>query len=77
MILKGVPSGDLECWCFLVDKKTFTEIKGRAPGQFDVGHRIPKKSPYRYKLSPVDIFDTYDRSLQDKVVVLSADMEIA
>lgn len=75
MILKGVPSGDLECWCFLVDKKTFIEVKGKEPEEWDVAPRA--KAPYRYRLYPGEIFDEHDRGLKGKVVILAVDMEIA
>ena len=37
MIIEGIPSGDLECWCLLVTKETFTELMGKPPdNEFDV-----------------------------------------
>lgn len=56
MIVEGIPSGDLECWCFLVDAETFRRVKGEAPDeQFDVGRFSEEGSPYRYKLYPSDL----------------------
>lgn len=74
MIIKGIPSGDLECWCFLVDKKTFEDIRGAAPQKYDVGRFSPKGSPYRYMLYPGDLIDEYDKNLKGKVLILSVDV---
>lgn len=53
MIIDGIPSGDLECWCLLVDKKTFKAVTGEFPDEeFDVGHFAAGDSSYRYKLYP-------------------------
>lgn len=55
MILTGVPSGDLECWCFLVDYRTFQRIKGTNPCRWDLGRfRVPG-SQYKYMLYPSDL----------------------
>lgn len=76
MIIKGIPSGDLECWCFLVDKRTFIQVTGKPPGKYDLGRLAPKGSPYRYMLYPGTLIDEYDRQLKDKVVILSVEAEI-
>lgn len=52
MIIEGIASGDLECWCFLVDLKTFKKVTGEKPGKWDVGRFAKKGSPYRYMLYP-------------------------
>lgn len=56
MILTGVQSGDLECWCFLVDYKTFVEVKKERPRRWDLGCFREPGSPYRYMLYPNDLF---------------------
>lgn len=71
MIIKGVPSGDGECWCFLVDKKTFIELTGKPPEEYDIGRPLTKGSPYRYKVYPGTLIDQYDKGLEGKVVILS------
>lgn len=76
MIIKGIPSGDLECWVFLVDKKTFTEVTGKPPCKYDLGPRAPKRSPYRYMLGPGALIDEYDRQLKGKVVILSVEADL-
>jgi len=35
----GVPSGDGECLCWLVDKATYIRISGGKPTQFDRGSK--------------------------------------
>jgi hypothetical protein len=66
MILEGIPSGDLECFCLLVTKETFEEMTGRKPDpKYDVGRFAKKGSPHRYMLYPCDMLglDPGDRSL--------------
>lgn len=29
--IDGIPSGDGECWCFLVDARTFESVVGESP----------------------------------------------
>lgn len=70
MIIDGVPSGDGECWCFLVDKETYESVTGRRPTEDDLGGFAKKGSPYRYKLYPIDLLsDGID--LKGKVITLS------
>lgn len=52
MILVGIPSGDLECWCFLVDRKTFVNVTGRLPEKHDIGRFAAKGGKYKYMLYP-------------------------
>lgn len=65
MIIEGIPSGDLECWCLLVTKETFTELTGRKPGKYDIGRFATKGSPHRYMVGPMDMLgiDHHDKSL--------------
>lgn len=65
MIIEGIPSGDLECFCLLVTKETFTELTGKKPGQYDVGRFAKKGSPHRYMIYPHDMLgiDAHDKSL--------------
>lgn len=49
----GIPSGDQECWCLLVDVATFRRVQGREPDpEQDVGPFAVEGSPYRYKVYP-------------------------
>ena len=58
MIIDGIPSGDCECWCFLVTKETFKSVTGKKPDRrWDVGRFAKKGSPYRYMLYPNHLFD--------------------
>jgi hypothetical protein len=75
MIIKGIPSGDGECWCFLVDKKTFMEVTGEAPKKWDLG-RQRKGSPYRYMLNPATLIDQFDKQLGGKIVTLSVEAKL-
>jgi hypothetical protein len=53
MIIDGISSGDLECWCFLVTKETFESVTGKKPDRrWDVGRFAKKGSLYRYMLYP-------------------------
>lgn len=66
MIIEGIPSGDLECWCLLVTKETFEEMTGRKPDRkYDVGRFAKKGSPHRYMLYPCDMLgiEAHDTSL--------------
>lgn len=65
MMITGIPSGDLECWCLLVDRATFKAVKGVEPEdrpgeeheyRGDVGRFAQEGSPYRYMLYPDDLF---------------------
>lgn len=50
MILRGVPSGDGECWCLLVTREYFRVVMGRYP---DKDERAPgKPGPYQYRMYP-------------------------
>jgi len=51
LAFNGVISGDGECFCFLVDRKTFVEIIKKEPKKYDKSH----KKDY-YKLYPDDVF---------------------
>jgi len=73
MILEGIPSGDLECWCFLVDRNTFINVTGRKPKQYNVGRFAKKGSPHRYMLYPESLID--DRG--GKLVVLAIESKLA
>lgn len=68
MIIHGVPSGDLECWCFLVDKETFDSVAGRKPTKLDVGRFAKKGSPYQYMLYPCQLLHD---GMDGKVITLS------
>jgi len=60
VIVTGIVSGDHECWCLLVDARTFKRVKGERPGQFDVGPFAKKGCPYRYKLYPSDLIREFE-----------------
>ena len=77
MIIEGIPSGDLECWCLLVTKETFTEVMGKTPDmRWDVGRFAKKGSPYRYMLYPNALFSDDPKALpnKDKLLVISVDV---
>lgn len=65
MIIEGIPSGDSECWCLLVDRKTFIKLAKKTPDKYDIGRFAEKGSPYRYMLYPMDMLgiDYRDKSL--------------
>lgn len=74
MILTGVPSGDYECWCFLVDRETFKAVKGKYPEDptkdetghemlNDVGHFAVPGSPYKYMVYPSDLIKVEDNQV--------------
>lgn len=64
MIIEGIPSGDMECFCLLVTKETFEELTGKKPDpKYDSGRFAKKGSPYRYAVYPMDIFGFEDKSL--------------
>lgn len=72
MIVEGIPSGDLECWCFLVDKGTFKRVKGKNPDRrWDVGRFAEEGSKYRYMLYPHDLigWDMKGKVIEVKVEV--------
>lgn len=67
--ITGIPSGDLECWCLLVDRETFKWVKGVEPEEIagqahdyrgDVGRFAVEGSPYRYMLYPSDLIPDDD-----------------
>lgn len=49
---EGIPSGDMESFCWDVDKETYVRIKGKEPGKFDksVSHKD------MYKIYPDDFY---------------------
>ena len=53
--LKGIISGDHECWCILVDLETFLSLRNEKPMRYDVGPFAKKGNPYRYKIYPDDL----------------------
>ena len=57
MIVKGIPSGDLECWCFNVTAEDYKRITGRDPEGWEA--RFPVDE-YKYSLYPSDIFKAED-----------------
>lgn len=73
MILVGIPSGDAECWCFLVDKKTFTKVTGKPPAMYDVGRFAAKGSPHRYMLYPDRLIPEVKKG---QVIALSVDWKV-
>lgn len=83
MIVTGIISGDQECWCVLVDAKTFREVKGCKPGRYDVGPFAKKGNPYRYMVYPSDLLqefvkvkDGLEMRFKGKLVVLSMEAKI-
>lgn len=52
MIIEGIPSGDLECWCLLVRRETFVKLMGQKPSKYDIGRFATKGSPYQYMVYP-------------------------
>lgn len=76
MIIKGIPSGDCECWCLLVTKKTFTDLKGSPPGEFDSGRFAKKGSPYRYMVYPDTLFGFGERGNgKGELCIISVDVK--
>lgn len=58
--ITGIPSGDLECWCLLVDKATFVALAGHDPEEWDHGRFAKEGSPYQYALYPHDLIKDDD-----------------
>lgn len=76
MIIEGILSGDLECWCLLVSKETFHRVTGERPNEkYDVGHFAEKGSPYRYMLYPNHIFGGSMGERKGEVLVISLDVK--
>lgn len=73
--VEGIPSGDLECWCLLVDRKTFISIEKRKPGKFDVGRFAKAGSPYKYMIYPTQLIGE-SLSQKNEVWVISIDAKI-
>lgn len=72
MIVEGIPSGDLECWCFLVTKETFKAVTGEDPDEeYDVGRFAKENSPHRYMIYPHHLvgFDNRDKLLRISIEV--------
>lgn len=82
MIIEGIPSGDLECWCFLVDRETFKRVTGEYPQEpekdangyemlWDVGRFAKENSPYRYMIYPHHLvgFDNRDKLVRISIEV--------
>jgi len=83
MIVVGIPSGDHECWCLLVDLRTFKRVRGQKPEQYDIGPFAQKGCPYRYKLYPSDLIGEFSRgkgglvlNFKGKVVALSMEAAV-
>jgi hypothetical protein len=83
MIVTGIVSGDHECWCLLVDARTFKEVKGEGPTWPDVGPFARKGCPYRYRLYPNDLIREFSRkngalvwNFKGKLVALSMEAAI-
>lgn len=77
MIIEGIPSGDLECWCLLVTKETFTKLTGQKPDKkYDVGRFAKKGSPYRYMVYPNTLFSEDPKAMagKEKLLVISVDV---
>ena len=55
MKIKGIMTGDFECWCLAVDRATFIKVKGKKPDQFDQATFYLGKK-FKYKLYPSDLF---------------------
>ena len=58
MIITGVPSGDLECWCFNVTAEDFKRVTGKEPDEWDQA-RFPK-GEYKYALYPCHLIPQPD-----------------
>lgn len=72
MLIKGIPSGDGECWCLLVTKETFTTLSGKEPeDEFD---KVNKKGPYCYRIYPNTLFDI-DYRTKDEVYLFSVEAQ--
>ncbi len=73
MIIEGIPSGDLECFCLLVRKETFMELTGKKPDpKYDVGRFAKKGSEFRYMIYPCDMLGI-DYKEKDHVFVISVE----
>lgn len=83
MIVTGIVSGDCECWCLLVDAKTFRRVTGNKPEPMYVGCFAKKGNPYRYRLYPSDLIqefvkgkDGLELRFKGKLVALSMEAAI-
>lgn len=69
--VRGVPSGDHECFCLLVEKDDFKRVTGREPDdELDVGPFATEGSPYRYMVYPSALLGLKDS--KGKVVEIQA-----
>lgn len=57
MIVKGMASGDMECWCFLVTAEDYRRITGRSEEGWEA--RYPQ-GDYKYALYPSDLIKVED-----------------
>lgn len=72
MIIEGIPSGDLECWCLLVTRETFITLAKKKPDKYDIGRFAKKGSPYRYMIYPTDLLGIDYREKSLHVITVSA-----
>lgn len=57
MFIKGIPSGDGECWCLLVTRETFEALTGGPPDDEFDKMKVKTDKAYCYKVYPCTLFD--------------------
>lgn len=75
MMIRGIQTGDGECWCFLVTRHTYRKVTGKNPSVWDRHHRgVRRGSPYRYRLYPGHLigWDWKDRVVDLEIIVFAA-----
>lgn len=69
--VKGIPSGDHECWCLLVTKEDYERITKHPAEDFDRGPFAKKDSPYQYMLYPHGLISESDKDSLISITVKS------
>lgn len=68
MIIKGIPSGDLECWCLLVSANTFEHVTGKPPRRTEDRGKFAK-GEFKYALYPTHIIPVPDEKKGKPVTI--------
>lgn len=70
MMIQGIPSGDLECWCLLVTKDDFWRVTGREPEEHDM--KRSATGQHKYMLYPENLMGHNGELVYLKIEVESA-----
>lgn len=67
----GIPSGDMECFCWDVDRETFIRITGQEPDEWD-GSRFNEGL---YRLYPGDVIGRHPGTQEKKMFTIEVSDE--